>query len=92
MKVSAECGSNERRCNMEARFITPVVTAFDSNYNLDIEANQRIWDFVIEGGIDGIIIMGSTGEFFAMTMKQRKELIAQSILIIGSLLLLEPDA
>lgn len=78
MKVSAECGSNERRCNMEARFITPVVTAFDSNYNLDIEANQRIWDFVIEGGIDGIIIMGSTGEFFAMTMKQRKELIAQA--------------
>ncbi|TAH74865.1 MAG: dihydrodipicolinate synthase family protein [Anaerolineaceae bacterium] len=60
---------------MDARFITPVVTAFDSNYNLDIEANQRIWDFVIEGGVDGIILLGSTGEFFAMTMEQKKELI-----------------
>ena len=48
---------------MKSRFITPVVTAFDRNYKIDIEANQRIWDFVIEGGIDGIILMGSTGEF-----------------------------
>jgi 4-hydroxy-tetrahydrodipicolinate synthase len=64
---------------MKARFITPVVTAFDNNYNLDIEANHRIWDFVIEGGIDGIILMGSTGEFFAMTMEQKKELIVEAV-------------
>lgn len=60
---------------MKARFITPVVTAFDSNYNLDTVANRKIWDFVIEGGIDSILLMGSTGEFFAMTREQRKELI-----------------
>lgn len=64
---------------LEARFITPVVTAFDQEHNLDIKANQRIWDFVIEGGVDGIILMGSTGEFFAMTMDQRKELILEAI-------------
>lgn len=63
---------------MEARFITPVVTAFDHNNNLDIKANQRIWDFVIEGGVDGIILMGSTGEFFAMTYEQKKELILEA--------------
>lgn len=64
---------------MEARFITPVVTAFDKNYKPDIKANQRIWDFVIEGGVDGIILMGSTGEFFAMTMEQKKELILAAV-------------
>lgn len=64
---------------MKARFITPVVTAFDKGYNPDIKANQRIWDFVIEGGIDGIILMGSTGEFFAMTMEQRKKLIIEAV-------------
>ena len=77
---------------MKARFITPVVTAFDKDLNLDIKANQKIWDFVIEGGIDGIILMGSTGEFFAMTIEQKKELILEAVrhinhrvlLIVGS--------
>lgn len=64
---------------MKAKFITPVVTAFDKNYNLDIKANQRIWDFVIEAGIDGIVLMGSTGEFFAMTMEQKKELVLEAV-------------
>lgn len=63
---------------MKAKFITPVVTAFDHNNNIDIKANQRIWDFVIEGGVDGILLMGSTGEFFAMTYDQKKELILEA--------------
>lgn len=68
---------------MNARFITPVVTAFDKNYNPDIRANQKIWDFLIDGGVDGIILMGSTGEFFAMTMEQKKELILAAAEHIG---------
>lgn len=69
---------------MTAKFLTPVVTAFDKNYKLDIKANQKIWDYVIEGGIDGIILMGSTGEFFAMSMEQRKELILAAREYIGN--------
>lgn len=68
---------------MKARFITTVVTAFDNNYNLDIKANHAVWDFVIEGGTDGILLMGSTGEFFAMTMEQRKILILSAREHIG---------
>ncbi|CRZ34167.1 4-hydroxy-tetrahydrodipicolinate synthase [Herbinix hemicellulosilytica] len=60
---------------MKAKFITPVVTAFNKNYNPDFKANQKIWDYVIEGGIDGIILFGSTGEFFALSVDQKKELI-----------------
>ena len=60
---------------MKAQFITPVITAFDKDLNIDIEANKNIWDFVIEGGVDGIILFGSTGEFFAISMEQKKELI-----------------
>jgi 4-hydroxy-tetrahydrodipicolinate synthase len=61
---------------MKAKFITPVVTAFDKDLNIDIQANKNIWDFVIDGGVDGIILFGSTGEFFALTMEQKKQLIA----------------
>lgn len=58
-----------------AKFLTPIVTAFDAEGNLDIKANRRIYDTQIEGGIEGIVVMGSTGEFFSMPTEQKKELI-----------------
>jgi 4-hydroxy-tetrahydrodipicolinate synthase len=58
-----------------ARFLTPIVTAFDAEGNLDIKANRRIYDTQIDGGIEGIVVMGSTGEFFSMPTEQKKELI-----------------
>lgn len=58
-----------------AEFLTPVVTAFDAEGNIDVKANQAIYDFLLAGGIDGIVILGSTGEFFSMSMAQKKELV-----------------
>jgi 2-dehydro-3-deoxy-D-pentonate aldolase len=58
-----------------AQFLTPVITAFDSEGNLDIQANKNIYDFLINGGVDGLVVMGSTGEFFSMKDSQKKELI-----------------
>ncbi|ADK13167.1 MULTISPECIES: dihydrodipicolinate synthase family protein [Clostridium] len=63
----------------KARFITPVVTAFDTNGNLDIQVNKNIYDYLISAGIDGLLIMGSSGEFYAMSTEQRKELIDLAI-------------
>ncbi|ARE88636.1 dihydrodipicolinate synthase family protein [Clostridium formicaceticum] len=60
---------------MKARFLTPVVTAFDEKGKLDIQANKNIYDHLIKGGVDGIVVMGSTGEFFNMPLEQQKELI-----------------
>jgi len=59
----------------KARILTPVVTAFDVTGNLDIQANKNIIDHLISGGVDGIVVMGSTGEFFTMTTQQKKDLI-----------------
>ncbi|AWK52946.1 dihydrodipicolinate synthase family protein [Clostridium beijerinckii] len=56
-------------------FLTPVITAFDAEGNLDIKANQNVYDYLINSGIDGLVIMGSTGEFYAMSTEQKKELI-----------------
>lgn len=60
---------------MKARFLTPVVTAFNEDGSLDIQANKNIYDYLINGGVDGIVVMGSTGEFFNMPLAQQKELI-----------------
>lgn len=63
----------------KAIFMTAVVTAFDENEILDVQANKNIYDHIIEGGTDGLVIMGSTGEFFSMSMTQRKVLIDLAI-------------
>ncbi|MGP0585368.1 dihydrodipicolinate synthase family protein, partial [Paenibacillus timonensis] len=59
----------------KAQFLTPVVTAFDAEGNLDQQANQDIYDHLIRGGVDGLVVMGSTGEFFSMPEAQKKQLI-----------------
>ncbi len=60
---------------MKASYITPAVTAFDSNGYLDHEAQRSLYDYLILGGVNGILILGSIGEFFAIPMDQKKELI-----------------
>lgn len=60
---------------MKARYLTPAVTIFDQNGRLDKDGNTRLYDHLIKGGVDGIVVMGSTGEFFNMTMDAVKELI-----------------
>jgi len=68
---------------MTARFLTPVVTLFDEDGELDIQSNKNVYDHLIKGGIDGIVVMGSTGEFFNMPLNQQKELIDLSVSYIN---------
>ena len=58
-----------------AQILTPVVTAFDQTGNIDIKANQKIYEHLIHGGVDGIVVMGSTGEFFSLSKEQKVQLI-----------------
>jgi 2-dehydro-3-deoxy-D-pentonate aldolase len=45
------------------KIITPVVTVFGKDEKPDCEANKRVIDFLIDNGVDGILVLGSTGEF-----------------------------
>ena len=64
---------------MKAKWITPVVNALDKQGHVDVEANLRIYDFLIENGMDGILIFGSIGEFFAIPMEEKRELLKKAI-------------
>ena len=44
---------------MNAKWITPAVTAMDSQGYVDMEANKAIYDFLIEKGMDGLLLLGS---------------------------------
>ena len=42
--------------------ITAMVTPFDENYNLDLEACAKLMNYLIENGSDEILLSGTTGE------------------------------
>ena len=64
--------------------LTPVVTAFTKDREIDIPANQAIYEFLIRGGVDGIVVLGSTGEFPHLTMDQKKSLAKAAAETIGN--------
>ena len=55
------------------KIITPVVTVFDRNEKPDYEANKKVIDFLVEGGVDGILVLGSTGEFTGLSQKEKSD-------------------
>ncbi|MEZ3436264.1 MAG: dihydrodipicolinate synthase family protein [Lachnospiraceae bacterium] len=55
------------------KIITPVVTPFKEDESPDYEAAKQIIDFLIEGGVDGILVLGSTGEFTNLSLEERAE-------------------
>ena len=61
------------------KFLTPVVTVFTKEGKLDHEGNIRVWEHLIQNGIDGIVLLGSTGEFFSINMEEKRELIDLAI-------------
>jgi len=54
--------------------MTPAVTVFDASGKLDIEGNLSLYAS-LKPYVSGFIIMGSTGEFFALDMETSRRLI-----------------
>lgn len=68
---------------MKARYITPAVTAFTKERKVDMEANKKIYDHLIQNGMDGILILGSIGEFFAIPLEEKKQMIQEALAYIN---------
>ena len=65
-----------------AKYLTPAVTPL-TNGKIDFESCKNLYNHLINGGVDGILILGSIGEFFALTMDEKKELIKFAYEIIS---------
>lgn len=68
---------------MNVELITPVVTVLDADGNLHQEGNRALYNHVIEGGVDGILLAGSAGEFCAFTMQQMRSLVDDAVTTIA---------
>ncbi|WP_294182316.1 4-hydroxy-tetrahydrodipicolinate synthase [uncultured Clostridium sp.] len=59
--------------------ITPMITILDKERRIDFEGNKKMIETLIKGGVNGILFMGSIGEFFAMRMEEKKEFISFAV-------------
>lgn len=55
--------------------LTPVITVLDQQGKLDFEGNKLVINRLIDQGVNGLLFLGSIGEFFAFTMDEKKEFI-----------------
>lgn len=60
---------------MNYEILTPVVTIFDKNDKIDYEGNKIVIEYLIKNGVNGIVPLGSTGEFTSLKLNEKKEFI-----------------
>ncbi|MEM6275578.1 MAG: dihydrodipicolinate synthase family protein [Pseudomonadota bacterium] len=56
---------------------TPIVTPYFEDFSLNEAALSATVDHLVEAGVHGIIVAGTTGEYYAQSMDERIELIGR---------------
>ncbi len=62
---------------------TPMITIFDAEGRLDFQGNERLIDRLIENGVDGILFLGSIGEFFNLSMAEKRAMVDFAVRTVG---------
>lgn len=58
---------------MSIKILTPTITVFNDDETIDYEGNKKVIEFLIENGVDGVVPLGSSGEFPDISFEDRKE-------------------
>jgi len=64
--------------------VPPLVTPLIDNDTLDVGGLERLIEHTISGGVHGIFILGTTGEFASLSYRLRKELIKRTCLLVNN--------
>lgn len=62
---------------------TPVVTPYHDDFSLNEGALKQTIDFLIESGVHGLIVAGTTGEYYAQSMEERLEMMDRAASLIA---------
>ncbi len=60
-----------------------LVTPFDENNAIDFPALERVVEHVIQGGVDYLVVLGTTGESVTLT-KEEKQQVAQKVSTVNA--------
>lgn len=56
---------------MNASYITPAITTLNADGSLDTKSQANLYEHLIANHIDGILVLGSIGEFFALPLEKK---------------------
>ena len=56
--------------------IVPIITPVDEENHINEEAMARVVNYIIDGGVHGILAFGSNGEFFAIDADEQRKALA----------------
>lgn len=62
---------------------TPAITPLQADGSIDYGAFAEVLEYLIASGVHGIVVGGSTGEYYAHSLPERLELIKQAKDVIG---------
>ncbi|WP_179214706.1 dihydrodipicolinate synthase family protein, partial [Pseudomonas aeruginosa] len=62
---------------------TPAITPLSADGSIDTQAFTEVLEFLVESKVHGIVIGGSTGEYYAHTAEERRALAAHAREVIA---------
>jgi 4-hydroxy-tetrahydrodipicolinate synthase len=62
---------------------TPVVTPYNADFSINRESFEAVIERLIAAGVHGIIVAGTTGEYYAQTPEERIEMMRLARKVIG---------
>lgn len=72
----------ERQLKPLEGIIVPLVTPLSNNDRIDIKGLEKLIEHVIEGGVHGIFVLGTSGEAQSVSMRLREEMIRETSRIL----------
>lgn len=64
--------------------ITAVPTAFHDDGAVDLPSSRRVIEHVLDGGVDGVFVNGTTAEFVALSRDERRQLMVAALDVAGA--------
>lgn len=63
--------------------VTPLVTPLLDRDTLDVGGLERLIEYVLDGGVHGLFLLGTTGEAAALSVSLHRELIHHALRVVG---------
>ena len=68
---------------MNSKYFCPILTSFNDDSTINYDDMHSLYDHVLENGIDGILVGGSAGEFYALDYNEAEQLISDAVQYIN---------
>ncbi|MDY6469954.1 MAG: dihydrodipicolinate synthase family protein, partial [Succinivibrio dextrinosolvens] len=59
--------------------IPPLITPLTKDEHLDEAGLKRLLNYVIDGGVHGVFVLGSTGEFYGLEYSEKQKIVEKTL-------------